>query len=70
MSEWIEHDGIARPNLPPGTKVRIRTRAGWTDEKFKHAPWAWEWWDSDEDEDSSWVGTGEFSICAYRVVEE
>lgn len=67
---WIEHDGLARPDLPEGTKVRVRTRGGWTDDGFKKPASPWEWWDSEEDEDSSWVGTGEFSICSYRVIKE
>lgn len=73
MSDWINHDGKAPPNLKPGTMVKITMRgmpisAEWT-------PEPWEFWLPNEDDDSDyWVWPSDsrvhVDIVAYRVVSE
>jgi len=66
VTEWIEHDGKGRPNLPLGTYVHIRTREGkgegWGSDPI-------EYWSADDgDPRDYWTAKGDpFDIVLYRL---
>lgn len=73
MTDWIEHDGKARPNLAPGTRVLIKVGDAYDEEAEGLAPTNWEFWD-EPNFTSSWLrvcGTDDGScITHYKVATE
>lgn len=58
MTDWIKHTGNVCP-VPPDTKVRVRFRNG----KVSHQP--------DQADRWNWaVGTGDYIIVAYQIVDQ
>lgn len=71
LTDWIEHDGKARPNLAPGTLVLVKVEGVYDEVAEGLSPGPWEFWD-EPDFTSSWLsfGTDCDAITHYKVATE